>query len=183
MRAAFLAIALSGVFTVLVQAGENKTISISGDSFAAIAYSPTTGKYAYVYDRRSQAAAEREALEKCGEGAESACWVNKGFCALALGSDKTCWGIGYSYGSGASTDKAKSDALADCRTRTKGAHIAVVLSSDGQHIWDQKDHTTVIDKNGNVYDGHGKLISPGGATAAPAPKASPSPDNASPKQN
>jgi hypothetical protein len=165
-----IALLAAASLPAFVRAGENKSISISGDSFAAIAYSPKTGNYAYVYDLRSRAAAEREALEKCGEGAESACWVNKGFCALALGSDKSCWGIGYSYGNGASTDKAKNEALADCRNRTSGAHIAVVLSSDGQHIWDQKDHTTVIDKNGNVYDGRGNLIKPGpSASASPTP--------------
>jgi hypothetical protein len=165
-------LAAASLPAAFVGAGENRSITISSDSYAAIAYSPTTGKYAYAYDRRSQAAAEREALEKCGEGAESACWVNRGFCALALGSDKSFWGIGYSYGNGANTDKAKNEALADCRNRTTGVHIAVVLSSDGQHLWDEKDHITIIDKNGNIFDGHGNRLTP-----TPSPRASSSPGN------
>jgi len=167
VRTAFLAFALTGLFAAFSQAQENRSITISSDSFAAIAYSPTTGKYAYAYDLRSRSAAEKDALEKCGEDAHLACWVNRGFCALALGSDKSCWGIGYSYGNGSNTDKAKNEALADCRNRTSGARIAVVLSSDGQHLWDEKDHMTIIDKNGNIYDGHGNRLTP-----TPAPSAS-----------
>ena len=170
-------VAAASMFAAFVRAQENRTITISSDSYAAIAYSPTTGKYTYAYDLRSRSAAENAALEKCGEDAHLACWVNRGFCALALGSDKSCWGIGYSYGNGANTDKAKNDALEDCRNRTSGAHIAVVLSSDGQHLWDEKDHTTIIDKNGNIYDGHGNRLTPtpsAGASAtdekSPAPK-------------
>jgi len=92
--------------------------------------------------------------------------VNRGFCALALGSDKSCWGIGYSYGNGADTNKAKNDALADCRNRTSGAHIAVTLSSDGQYVWDEKDHTRIIDKNGNIYDGRGNRLTPSPSASA-----------------
>jgi len=166
MRTAFLAFALTGLLAAFSQAQENKSMTISSDSYAAIAYSPTTGKYAYVYDLRSQSAAEKAALEKCGEDAHLACWVNRGFCALALGSDKSCWGIGYSHGNGANTDKAKNEALADCRNRTSGAHIAVYLSSDGQLLWDEKDHTRIIDKNGNIYDGHGNPITPSPSASA-----------------
>src|SRR5207302_543190 len=77
-------------------------------------------------DLRSQSAAEKAALEKCGEDAQLACWVNRGFCALALGSDKSCWGIGYSHGNGANTDKAKSEALADLpKPDERRAHCGV----------------------------------------------------------
>jgi hypothetical protein len=171
MRSLFVALlAAAGALTgaPLAPGQENKTITISDNSYASIAYSPITGKYAYAYDLRSRSAAQKEALEKCGEGAEMACWVNRGFCALALGSDKSCWGIGYSYGNGANTDKAKNEALADCRNRTSGAHIAVVLSSDGQHLWDEKDHITIIDKNGNIFDGHGNLLTPSPSPSAAA---------------
>jgi len=76
-----------------VSAGENRSIAISSDSFAAIAYSPDTGKYGYAYDRRSRSAAEDGAMRDCGaDDARIACWINKGFCALALGNDKSCWG-------------------------------------------------------------------------------------------
>jgi hypothetical protein len=172
MRAAFLAIALVIVFVAFAPAQKNRTIEISGNSFAAIAYSPSTGKYAYACDLRSRKAAEKEAVEKCGApDATVACWVNKGFCALALGEDKSCWGVGWSYGGGSSNDAAKDYALDDCRKRTTGVHIAVVLSSDGQYIWDRRDNMTVIDKNGNVFDGYGRPITP-----SPSPSGSASPE-------
>jgi hypothetical protein len=157
---------LTVIVAAIVQSQENRSLTISSDSFAAIAYSPKTGEYAYAYDLRSRSAAENAALEKCGEDARLACWVSRGFCALALGSDKSCWGIGYSYGNGADTNKAKNEALADCRNRTSGAHIAVVLSSDGQYVWDEKDHTTIIDKNGNIFDGRGNRLTPSPSASA-----------------
>jgi hypothetical protein len=163
MRTLFLAFALTALFTAFAQA-----IDVSSDSYAAIAYSPSTGKFAYSYDRRSRKAAEREALEKCGApDATIACWVNRGFAALALGKDKSCWGSGWKYGDGANNNDAKNMALEDCRQRTSGVYIAVCLSSDGQYLWDYRDNTTVIDKNGNVFDGYGNRITP-----SPSPIAS-----------
>ncbi len=106
------------MFAAFVRGEADRSIEISGNTNAAIAYSPATGKYGIAYDLRSRSSAEKAALEKCGaEDACIACWVNKGFCALALGSDKSCWGVGWSYGGGASTSKAKDAALDDCRQR------------------------------------------------------------------
>jgi hypothetical protein len=169
---ALLAVAL---FPPATQAtDDDHGIEISRSSFAAIAYSPATGKYAYAYDYRSRKAAEKAALEKCGaDDATIACWVNKGFCALALGDDKSCWGVGWEYGNGSNNQRAKEKAMADCRDRTTGVYTAVMLSSDGQYIWDRKDHVTIIDKNGNVYRGNGELI-------RPTPKTTPGASNEDP---
>lgn len=114
-------------------------IRISRDSYAAIAYSPATGRYAYAYNYRSRPGAQNEALRRCGaEDALIACWVNEGVCALALGDDKTCWGAGWCYGSGTDLD-AKERALAQCRgTGTTGCHIVLCLSSDGQYMYQPK---------------------------------------------
>ena len=156
-------------FSTIPRTSGQDTVEINPHSFAAIAYSPGTGKYAYAYDHRSRKAAEKAALEKCGaDDATIACWVNKGFCALALGDDKSCWGSGWNYGGGANNQRAKEKAMADCKERTTGAYIAVMLSSDGQYIWDRKDHVdvTVTDKNGNVYH-NGELVTPS-SKATPA---------------
>lgn len=153
----------------LVHAQEHKTIVIGNDSVAAIAYSPSTGKYGYAYDRRSRKAAEDGALKDCGAAdATITCWVKRGFCALALGSDKSYWGSGWKYGAGCNSDAAKEQALEECKNRTSGARIAVVMSSDGQAIWDQRDHTTITDKDGNVYDGRGNVIRPTSGSNASA---------------
>jgi hypothetical protein len=159
-------LAAASVFAAVARASDS-TIEIDSRSFAAIAYSPATGKYGYAYNHRSRSAAEKAALEKCGaEDASVACWVNRGFCALALGDDKTCWGVGWQYGGGSSNTDAKKTALKECEKRTTGAHIALCLSSDGQYIWDAKEHTTIIDSHGNVYRGD-QLVTP-------APAATPS---------
>ena len=164
MRMLVVALTLSCFVGGFTQAGES--IAINSNSFAAIAYSRSTGKYAYGYDYRSRKAAEKAALEKCDAAdAFIANWVNFGFAALALGNDKSCVGIGYVYGNGCRVIDAKNAALEDCRKCTTGAYIAVVLSSDGQFLWDHRDNVTVIDKNGNVYDGYGRPI---GATPSPS---------------
>jgi len=163
MKTALVWVAFAGLCATLVQA-----IDVSSNSYAAIAYSPSTGKYAYAYNLRSRKAAEKAALEKCdAPDATVACWVNRGFAALALGADKSCWGSGWKYGDSANNVDAKNMALEDCRHRTTGVYIALCLSSDGQYLWDHRDNTTVIDKNGNVFDGYGRPIIP-----SPSPSAS-----------
>jgi TPR repeat protein len=148
---------------------EHRTITIGRNSYAAIAYSPSTGKYAYSYDLRSRAAAEKAALEKCNvPDARVVCWVNRGWAALALGDDKSCWGVGWEYGGGANNLIARQRAIDNCKNRTTGVHCSVVLSSDGQSIDDYKDHITITDRNGNVYDGNGNPITPTPKPAATA---------------
>lgn len=158
---------LAAVLTGWAAAG-NQTIEINRYSFGAIAYSPSTGKFGYSYNYRNRATAEKVALQNCrAADARVVGWVNAGFLALALGSDKSCWGIGWSHGSGSSNTEAKDEALEDCRTQNcAGAHVALALSSDGQYVWDPLQHTVVIDKDGNVRDGYGNLITP---TPSPAP--------------
>jgi len=107
-------------------------VSIDPGSYAAIAYSPKTTKIGVGYNFSSRAAAEKEALKECSaDDARIVTWVNEGFCALALGDDKSVWGVGWSYGNGASTREAKAFALEECNKRTKNGEIwAVVCSSD-----------------------------------------------------
>lgn len=113
-----------------------REISIAENSVAAIAYSPATGKYGIAFNCRDKASAEKNAIADCGaEDAKLACWVKKGFCALALGADKSSWGAGWSYGKGCSAPAARQLALDNCRKKTTGAHIETYLSSDGQLVW------------------------------------------------
>jgi serine/threonine-protein kinase len=149
-------------------------ISVSPDTFAAIAYSPATGKYGIAYDRLSRKSAEQDALSNCAvEDARIVCWVNYGFCALAVGSDQAYWGVGWSKTD--NTD-AKQKALADFQTKTSGAsHIEVVMSSDGQLLWEQSKHTTIILPNGEVILPGGERILPNKEKSAPAPVPTPPP--------
>jgi hypothetical protein len=123
----------------LARVWADETIEIDTDTFAAIAYSPSTGEYRYAYGYRSREGAQDAALRKCtAEDARMVCWVKHGFCALALGDDKGCWGTGWRFGDGAENIAAAKTALAECEKRTTGARLVLVLSSDGQHVWKPK---------------------------------------------
>src|SRR5579862_6346578 len=87
-------------------------IVFDGDTYAAIAYSPSTGSYGYAYNYGSRGSAETAALRNCkAPDARIVTWVNNGFCALALGDDVGSYGIGYSWGNGATNTYAKQRAL------------------------------------------------------------------------
>jgi len=140
-------------------------ISIPRGTYAAIAYSPSTGNVCYSYNMPGRAEAEKDALSRCSDqDAEIVCWVEKGFCALALGSDKASWGGGASYGNGASTDAAKDAALAKYGDKTTGSHVEVYLSSDGQVLWEQAKHSLIIRNTGEVIL-NGDVILPAFDTA------------------
>ena len=114
-------------------------IDIDEDSYAAIAYSPATGKFAFSYNYGSRSSAEKAALKQLDkEDGKIVCWVNNGFCALALGDEVGKYGMGYRWGDGASTRGAAERALAECSKRTTGARIVLLLSSDGQVIQKEK---------------------------------------------
>ena len=111
-------------------AARSDTYYLSGNTYAAIAYSPSTGDYGFGYNFGTRAGAEQRALKDCnGDDAQIVTWVNNGFCALALGDDQSRWGYGYSWGGGASNVEAKQRALKQCQSRTTGAHIVLCISS------------------------------------------------------
>lgn len=99
------------------------------DRFAAIAYSPKTGKYGYAQDCYSREIAERTALKNCdAEDARIATWVCNGFCAIAVGSDGA-WGAGYSNSLKASNKSAKENALETCRENCPDAKMLLCICS------------------------------------------------------
>ncbi len=109
---------------------------VDDNTYAAIAYSQATGRYGYAYDYRSRKSAEQAAVRNCkADDAKAVCWVNAGWCALALGDDQKCYGTGYTYGNGATHSEASRQAVFDCQKRTTGAHVAVFLLSDGQLVF------------------------------------------------
>jgi hypothetical protein len=124
-----LALALASLLTVPAPA-RSDTIYFNGDTYAAIAYSPETGKWGYAYNCGSRGQAERMALSNCPQSdARIVCWVHNGFCALALGDDKASWGTGWSYGDGATNTAARNYAMTNCKARTTGARIVLCVCS------------------------------------------------------
>ena len=125
-----LAVACASVVAWPTTAGAEVVVT-PGDHYAAIAYSPATGSYGYSYGCATSSRAEAIALGHCkGEDARIVCWVHNGFCALAVGDDRSCWGIGYTYGPGANNIDARQRALNECAQRTTGAHIVVSICSE-----------------------------------------------------
>ena len=87
-------LAASATFTRVGRADE---IEIDPDSFAAIAYSPSTGEFQYSYGQQDRAAAEQAAAPcKRSEG-RTHCRLGQGRlpCPGGLGDDKLAWGTGY----------------------------------------------------------------------------------------
>ena len=121
--------------TCVALLGEARTIRAdevipNSNTYAAIAYSPATGNYGYGYNYGTRFDAEAAALRHCkAEDARIVTWVNNGFCALALGDDKSTWGVGWRYGPGASNADAKRTALNECAKRTTNARIVLCVSS------------------------------------------------------
>jgi hypothetical protein len=108
----------------------DEVIVFNGDTYAAIAYSPATGNYGYGYNYVSRGSAEAAAIRNCkANDARIVTWVNNGWCALALGDDKTAWGVGWSYGNGATNTFAKRTAENECGKRTTNPRLIVCVCS------------------------------------------------------
>jgi WD40 repeat protein len=133
MRYVLLAVCLCAV----TASADDGSIKIRKGSYAAVAYSPSTGKYHYAHNHNTRKGAEDAAKAGLGtDDAKNVGWVNEGFFALALGDDKTAYGTGYRFGAGANNIDAAKDALKNCNDRTKNARIVVCLSSDGQYVFE-----------------------------------------------
>ena len=119
--------------TLSKQAAAKDVGVIDGDTYAAIAYSPSTGKRGYAYNYGSRWGAEKAALANCkADDAKIVAWVNNGFCALAIGSDKDAYGTGYSYGDGANNQYAMRRARAEGEKRTTNVRVVLCVCSTGQ---------------------------------------------------
>ncbi len=86
------------------------------NKFAAIAFSPSTGSYAYAHGWGSRNSAEADAVSRCnGHDARSVVWVKNGWAALARNSNGA-WATGWSNNS---RDEAEAIAL----SRVRGGRI------------------------------------------------------------
>jgi hypothetical protein len=113
----FLFIALALVIGPALQAA---------DTYAAIAYSPKSGRYGYGKGYPSKSQAIARALRECGSRNARTNWCRNAWIALAL-SDSSPGGWGSSWGSTA--DAARSGALAECRARNPDARVVICVSS------------------------------------------------------
>jgi serine/threonine protein kinase, bacterial len=92
--------------------------SKSRDNWGAIAYSESTGRYGYVYDYPSQAAAINSAVERCkAQDCRAVVWFKNSCAALAKG------GTNYGYSIGDTRADVEAKALAECRKRGGGCRV------------------------------------------------------------
>src|SRR5438067_1132693 len=89
--------------------------------FSAIASSTSTWKWAYSWGRESQAAAEKDAVRRCGApDAKALCWAKGGwYCALADGPKS------FGAASAATAQEAKTKALKFAGDVAPGAKIVL----------------------------------------------------------
>ena len=93
--------------------------------YAAIAYSRSTGNYAWANGWGELADAQTVARRGCrGPDTDVVAWVADGYVALAVGRDNV-YGAGY----GTTAEQAEAMALRECRKRTSDAHLVKTVSS------------------------------------------------------
>lgn len=96
------------------------------NTFAAIAYSQTTGKWGYAYDRSIANLVRKSAIKNSkAEDAKVVVVAGNMWCALALGEDKSVYGVG----TGGSADIASRLALRAAKERTTKCSVAICVHS------------------------------------------------------
>ena len=98
----------------------------AADSYAAIAYSPSSGQWGYGNGYPSQAAAIARARAECGRGDARASWCKNAWIALAI-SDRSPGGYGMAWATTAAG--ARSRALAECRKHNPDARVITCVSA------------------------------------------------------
>jgi serine/threonine-protein kinase len=112
------AIRSTAVFAIVFLFGSVQ--AARADGYAAIAYSPSTGKWAYSNGCSCRAEAERMALRSCNACDAYICnWVRNGYAALAIGDHG--W-TGFAW-SGESRCAAENAAQCEVRKYDCGARI------------------------------------------------------------
>ncbi len=98
---------------------------VGGDSYSAIAFSPSTGRYGVSVAKASKSEAETEAISQCHASDAKVVGTSKNGCvALATGKKKSVYGVGT-----ADTEKeAQEKAIEDCKKKTTDVKIAVSLT-------------------------------------------------------
>jgi hypothetical protein len=145
--------------------------------FAAIAYSPSTGKIGYTAaNARTKEDAQARAVKNCGvKDAKAFMWGNE-WVAIATAEGRT--GVA-GFGPGATREVAERNALEQCRKLSKGApvRIALAVHSSGETYPPQIAKTPVEPAKPNASELTGPRLDP---AVAPASAESPAQTSDSP---
>lgn len=99
--------------------------ALAADTYAAIAFSQSTGVAKAAWNHRSKDAALAQAVAACGRGAKPATyWVKNAWIAIAVGN-----GNGYGWGWGTTRAIAERQALNACAKHTSGGRVRRSVAS------------------------------------------------------
>src|SRR4051812_19856731 len=116
---ALLLLLIACTLPELLRAGE--------DTYAAIAFSPSTGLYGFGKGFATKDEAVEHALQECGGKDALTKWCRNAWIALAV-SKETPGGYGWAWGETASA--ARSAAEENCRERNPDAQLMLCISSE-----------------------------------------------------
>jgi hypothetical protein len=98
----------------------------AADSYAAVAFSPSTLRWGYGNGYPSKAQAISRARRECGSANARTSWAKNAWVALAI-SDSSRGGYGMAWATTAAG--ARSRALAECRKFNPDARVVVCVSA------------------------------------------------------
>ena len=96
------------------------------DRYAAVAYSPKTGRWGYGANYQTKAEAIARAKKECGKSDAKTNWCKNAWIALAI-SDQSPGGWGSAWGETA--EAARAAARRECLARTPDARVIVCVSA------------------------------------------------------
>jgi hypothetical protein len=103
---------------------------IDFSTYAAVAFSPSTGGYGYAWNCWSRGQAEQVALSHCTtDDTRIVGWVQGGWLVLAIGQDNSTYGTGWEYGDGATNTVAVERAVDECHSRGQKIRTVICLCS------------------------------------------------------
>jgi hypothetical protein len=132
LQAALLVLALALAGLCVPAASAQEVVRINSDTYAAIAYSPSTQHFGYAWDCGTLDQARRMALARCNEDdAKVLTWVQFGFAALVI-ADDGAYAYAEVHGAGTSGKDAFDEAKAELRKVTDSPikTILIVCSGD-----------------------------------------------------
>lgn len=97
------------------------------DKFAAVAYSPKTGKWGYGCNYSTKAEAIERAKRECGSKDARTNWCKNAWISLAV-SDESRGGWGSGWGS--TREEAEAAARRECLARNPDARVIATVSAE-----------------------------------------------------
>jgi serine/threonine-protein kinase len=101
-------------------------LQAAGDRFAAIAYSPKTGRWGYGANYETKGEAIARARRECGRSDARTNWCRNAWIALAI-SDQSPGGWGSAWGETA--QEARQAATRECLARNPDARVVLCVSA------------------------------------------------------